>query len=562
MKKFHTVWLLAALISFATARNEKGAPQTLPAQPQYDLLIRGGKIVDGAGNPWFHADVAITGERIARIGKLGANAKQVIDATGLIVCPGFIDMHSHSDTALLIDGNAESKIRQGVTTEILGEHTSAAPLQGLAARELGNSYGNYKLNYDWRDFTGYFARLLQKGTSVNVGSYVGGGQVRLCVMGADNRSPTKREMEEMRTLVDEAMRQGALGLSTGMIYPPNSYFSTEELIELTRAAAKNGGIYASHIRNEGNTLIDSIREAINIGEKAGSPVQIFHFKVHGKANWGRMPEAVRLIEEARSRGIDVSANQYPYVAGSTGLDTMLPEWAHDGGREKMLARIRDPEQRARMRKDIEQGKNIQQLRDWQSVQIARVRADKNKPYEGKTLAEAARMRAQDPADTVLDMLLEENGVIGAIFFTISEDDLRYALRQPWVSIGSDGTAVKPEGILGEGKPHPRWYGTFPRVLGRYVREEKALTLEDAIRKMTSLSAQQVGIRDRGLLQEGKYADVVVFDPVHVSDKATFSQPHQYSEGIEYVFVNGKVVLEKRRHTGARPGKLIYGPGKR
>ncbi|HEY3128933.1 MAG TPA: D-aminoacylase [Acidobacteriota bacterium] len=562
MKKLYTFLLLAGSILLMAARNDPQSRQTLPAGQQYDLILRGGKIVDGAGNPWFYGDVAVDGARIARVGKLGDNARRIIDATGMIVCPGFIDMHSHSDTSLLVDGNAESKIRQGVTTEILGEHTSAAPLQGLAMRELGNSYGNYKLNYTWKDFTGYFARLLQEGISVNVGSYVGGGQVRLCVMGADNRPPTGAEMDAMKALVDEAMRQGALGLSTGMIYPPNSYFSTQELAELARAAARHGGIYASHIRNEGNTLMESIREAISIGERAGLPVQIFHFKVHGKANWGRMPEAVRLIEEARNRGIDVSANQYPYVAGSTGLDTMLPEWAHDGGREKMLARIHDPEQRARMRKDIEEGKNIQQLRDWQSVQIARVRTEKNKAYEGKTLAEAARMRGQDPADTILDMLLEENGVIGAIFFTMNEDDLRFALRQPWVSIGSDGTAVKPEGVLGEGKPHPRWYGTFPRVLGRYVREEKVLTMEDAIRKMTSLAAQQVGIRDRGLLQEGKFADVVVFDPVRVRDKATFTQPHQYSEGIEYVIVNGKVVLERGKHTDARPGKIVYGPGKR
>jgi N-acyl-D-aspartate/D-glutamate deacylase len=558
-----TLFVMFALAAETNAPDAtlSGATKPQTSQPAYDLIIRGGRIVDGAGNPWFSGDVAVSADRIAKIGKIDSKAKRIIDARGLVVCPGFIDMHSHSDTSLLVDGNAESKIRQGVTTEILGEDRSVAPMRGMALRDKP-SYGRFQVALDWHDFDGYFAGLLKKGISVNVGSYVAGGQLRLCVMGADNRPPSAKELEEMKALVDQSMRQGALGLSTGMIYPPNSYASTNELIELARVAAKYGGIYASHIRNEGNTLMESLQEAITIGEKAGLPVQIFHFKVAGENNWGRMPEAVKLIEAARARGIDVHANQYPYIAGMTGLSTMLPQWAQEGGTTKMVLRLKNAGERQRIRKDIEAGNNVQQLRDWDRVLIAETHRANNKQYEGHTLAETARMRGQNPVDAIMDLLLEEDGIVGAIFFIMKEEDVRYAMQQPWVSVGSDGTAVKPEGVLGQGKPHPRWYGTFPRILGKYVRDEKVLKLEDAVRKMTSLGAQQLGIRDRGLLREGKFADIVVFDPDRVADRATFAQPHQYPVGIEYVIVNGGVVIEKGKHTGARPGKIVYGPGRK
>ncbi|HEV8131248.1 MAG TPA: D-aminoacylase [Acidobacteriota bacterium] len=568
MRRFHTSAVMTLFVMFALAAETNapdatlsGATKPQTSQPAYDLIIRGGRIVDGAGNPWFSGDVAVSADRIAKIGKIDSKAKRIIDARGLVVCPGFIDMHSHSDTSLLVDGNAESKIRQGVTTEILGEDRSVAPMRGMALRDKP-SYGRFQVALDWHDFDGYFAGLLKKGISVNVGSYVAGGQLRLCVMGADNRPPSAKELEEMKALVDQSMRQGALGLSTGMIYPPNSYASTNELIELARVAAKYGGIYASHIRNEGNTLMESLQEAITIGEKAGLPVQIFHFKVAGENNWGRMPEAVKLIEAARARGIDVHANQYPYIAGMTGLSTMLPQWAQEGGTTKMVLRLKNAGERQRIRKDIEAGNNVQQLRDWDRVLIAETHRANNKQYEGHTLAETARMRGQNPVDAIMDLLLEEDGIVGAIFFIMKEEDVRYAMQQPWVSVGSDGTAVKPEGVLGQGKPHPRWYGTFPRILGKYVRDEKVLKLEDAVRKMTSLGAQQLGIRDRGLLREGKFADIVVFDPDRVADRATFAQPHQYPVGIEYVIVNGGVVIEKGKHTGARPGKIVYGPGRK
>jgi N-acyl-D-aspartate/D-glutamate deacylase len=540
---------------------------SLPAFAQdYDLLIRGGRIVDGTGNPWFYADLGVRGQRIAAIGRLRGNARRVIDAEGMVVAPGFIDMHSHSDITLLVDGNAESKIRQGVTTEIFGESESPAPLRGLALQEFENGYRMYKLKFDWQDFGGYFARLLKQGVSVNVASYVGVGQLRLCVMGGENRAPSANERQEMHALVEQAMRHGALGISTGLIYPPSSYTTTGELVELARVAARHGGIYATHMRSEGLRLMEAVQEAIAIGEKAPIPVHVFHFKAAGKSMWGRMPEAVRLIEDARARGVDVMVDQYPYIAGMTSLASSLPPWAHEGGTRKLLDRLRDKSSRARIRRAMEaeaaDWENLaQRSGGWDKVLIAGVVTQKNKSYEGRTVADMAKMRGQDPFEAVYDLLLEEDGVVGAIYFIMDEKDVQYAIAQPWVSIGSDGSAVKPEGVLGADKPHPRFYGTFPRVLGKYVREERVLRLEDAIRKMTSLGAQRLGLRDRGLLREGAFADLVVFDPQRVIDKATFENPHQYSEGIEYVVVNGRLTLEKGRHTGARAGQVLYGPGR-
>ncbi len=533
---------------------------------EYDLLIENGRIVDGAGNPWYSGNVAIKGDRIAAVGRTGSRAKARIDARGMMVSPGFIDMHSHSDFSLLVDGNAESKVRQGVTSEILGEDTSAAPLLGPAIKEFQNYYKQYKIDFDWSDFQGYFDRLMRRGISVNIGSYVGSGQLRLCVMGVENRKPTKQELERMKSLLDAAMRQGALGLSSGLIYPPSSYADAEELVELARIAARYGGIYVSHIRSESNKLLEALNEAFEIGRRAGLPVEVHHFKSAGQQNWGRMKDAVRAVEEARARGLDVTANQYPYIAGMTGLSAVIPTWAHAGGTDELVKRLSDPSTRARIRKEIEvesaDWENLGRAAGgWENVLIASVTGDKNKIYEGKNVAEAARMRGADPLEFIFDLLIEEKGVVGAIYFLMSEDDVAYAMRQPWVSIGSDGEAVKPEGVLGQGKPHPRFYGTFPRVLAKYVRQEKVLRLEEAIRKMTSLPAQRLGLTERGLLRPGMYADIVIFDPEAVADRATFSDPHNYPVGIEYVLVNGQLVIERGRHTGARPGRILYGPGK-
>lgn len=547
--------LFAAFVIAFAAAGSAATQGTRSANFEYDVIIRGGRIVDGAGNPWFYADVGIRGERIVKISrKLEGSARRVIDARGLVVAPGFIDTHSHSDFTLLVDGNAESKIRQGVTTEVLGEANSVAPV--CPGRESSGQLENrYNIRRDWKDLEGYFRRLLRQGTSVNVATYVAGGQIRMCGMGLEMRAPTAEELKRMESLADEAMRQGALGFSTGLIYPPNSYAKTDELVALARVAARYGGIYTTHMRGEGAQLLDAVKETISISEQAGLPAHILHLKSSGEKNWGKIRDAVALIEQARARGVEISADQYPYVASSTGLTTQVPQWAQDGGREKMLARFRDAGERNRIREQM-----LRANSDPSRMMVAMVRTEANKAYEGKTIAEVAAMRNQDPQDTILDLLLEEHGDVRMVYFTMNEDDVRYALKQPWVSIGSDGTAVKPEGVLGEGKPHPRWYGTFPRVLGKYVREEHVLPLEEAVRKMTSLPAAQLGIHQRGLLAEGYYADVVLFDPDRISDKATFTEPHQYAEGIDYVLVNGRVVLDHGRHTGAHPGRAIYGPG--
>lgn len=522
----------------------------------YDVLIRHGRVLDGAGNPWVYADVAIRGDRIVKIGRdLHGKARREIDAHGLIVAPGFIDMHVHSDLPLLVNGDAQSKIHQGVTTEILGEATSVAPVCEASRKESAPSDAELQIKRDWTDFRGYFQRLLKQGTSVNVGTYVAGSTIRACGMGYDMRPPTPAELEAMKRIVDDAMRQGALGLATGMIYPPNSYAKTDELIELAKVASKYGGIYTTHMRSEGPGLLPAIEENIAIAEGAHIPVHILHLKSSGMKNWGRMKDAVQMIAAARARGVEISANQYPYVASSTGLSTQLPQWALDGGTDKMVARLKDPAERARIRAAVVTG-----MSDPTKMFVASVPSETNHSYEGHTIAEVAQMRHEEPPDTVLNLLTEENGRVGMIFFTMSEDDLRLAMQQPWVSIGSDGSAVQPEGLLGRHKLHPRSYGTHARVLGHYVREEHVLTLEDAVRKMTSLAASQLGVRDRGLLADGYHADVVVFDPDKIADTATFANPHQFATGVKYVLVNGKVVIDDGKHTGARPGQIVYGSG--
>jgi N-acyl-D-amino-acid deacylase len=539
----------------------------LAPQSPYDLVIRGGRLLDGGGNPWVRADLAIRGDRIAAIGQLGdLPARRTIDARSRIVAPGFIDMHSHSDFALLVEGRAESKVRQGVTTEVLGESSSAAPVTGPVVDAMKNSLAPLGLQLDWSDFTGYFARLEKQGISVNVLSFAGSGQLRVAVVGYENRSPSASELERMKTLLRDAMSHGAFGLSSGLIYPPNSYMKTDELVELAREAARAGGLYISHVRGEGTTLLEALKEAVTIGERVGLPVEIFHFKATGFMR-GKILEAVRIIEEARSRGIDIAANQYPYVAGSTGLSASIPSWAHEGGRLKLLERLKDTQVRERIKAEMKTGAPgwhnlVKETGNFENIRVASVRSDRNKKFEGRSIAAIAQERGAAPEDALMDLLIEEEGNVGAIYFSMIEEDVKTAMKLPWVSIGSDGTAVSPEGILGRGKPHPRFYGTFPRILGKYVREEKILTLEDAVRKMTSLPAARLRLSDRGLLRAGMAADVVVFDPERVIDRATFDEPHRYAEGIDVVVVNGQVVLDEGRHTGASPGRVLRGPGYR
>ncbi len=540
-------------------------------EPPYDLLIVGGHIVDGTGNPWFAGSVAVKDGKIADVGRLvDATARRVIDASGLVVAPGFIDLHSHSDYTLLVDGNAQSKIRQGVTTEILGEANSAGPILGPAIDAFDKSTAPLSqkggTKRDWTTLGEYFARVERQGVSVNIASYVGSGQVRMDVLGNVNRAPSPEELEKMKRLVDEAMRDGAIGLSSGLIYAPNMFATTRELVELANVAARYGGIYTSHIRGEGAHGMQAIEEAIEISEQAGLPAHILHFKMDGQANWGHMKEQVELIQSARDRGVDITADQYPYIAGMTGLVQCLPPKYLEGTSEEIVARLKNPHARAEIRKAIETGlpgwesNEVKSVGGWHGVLVASVQKPENKKFEGKRLDVVAAMMGKDPLDALCDLLIAEGAMPDAIYFSMSDADVRLAMRQPWVGIGSDGSAVNPQ-MTFAGRPHPRFYGTFPRVLGHYTREEKVLSLSDAVRKMTSLPAQITGLAGRGVLRPGMAADITIFDPKTAADRATFENPMQYPIGIPYVIVNGVVVIDKGEHTGARPGRVLYGHGK-
>ncbi|MFH1965812.1 MAG: D-aminoacylase [Acidobacteriota bacterium] len=526
----------------------------------YDLVVSRGLVVDGSGTPGFQADIAINGDTIVKVGAISpeekAAARRLLDAESLVVSPGFIDIHSHSDWSLLADGSALSKIHQGVTTEILGESRSAGPIKGLA-----NPNASYGVRVDWSTLGGYFDRLERSGVAVNVGSFVGATQVRLCVLGEASREPTPAEMREMEALVEEAMKEGAFGLSSALLVPPNTYITTDQLVKLARVVKPFGGIYSTHIRSEGLGIEDAIGEAIKIGERAQVPVDIIHFKIADRRLWGRMAQVSNLIEQARSRGLEVTANQYPYIAGQNNLVALVPPWAMEGGTSRMLERLSEPESRKRMEENLKEGipgwfNHYLAMGDWGNCLVASVKSETNKRFEGKSVAQIAEMTGKTPSNVVWDLLLEEDGSVPAVYFLMSEEDVKYAMGLPWVSFGSDGTAVRPDGPLGEGKPHPRWYGTFPRILGKYVREEQVLPLEEALRKMTSLNAGKLGIKDRGLIAPGMKADLAVFDPDLVSDRATFEQPHQFSAGIDYLVVNGVFVLEKGKYTGARPGQVL------
>ena len=538
-----------------------GACATTPASgpapsAPYDLLIRGGRIVDGTGSPWYRGDVAIRGDRIVAVGLMpGARARDTIDATGLVVAPGFIDMLGHSEYPLLRDPRAISKITQGITSEITGEVTSVVPVNQNTLRELDAAT---RARVTWTDLDGYFAALESARPAINLGTFVTVGSVRRYVMGDANRPATPAELEQMRGLVDGAMRQGAMGLSSGLIYAPASYASTEEVTELARVAARHGGGYATHMRSEGDRLVEAIEEAIRIGEGAGTWVQIHHLKASGRANWGKMRPAVAAIEAARARGVDVTADQYPYVASGTGLDATIPNWAHAGGNDSLLARLRDPATRARIRAELTGAGGT----DWQigtsaggpgGVMIAGVSVDSLRRYQGMRLNELAAARGQEVPEAVFDLLLADNANTSAIYFSMSEEDLELGLRQPWVSIGIDAGARAADSTI-TSRPHPRAYGSFPRILCRYVRERRVITLEDAVRKFTALPAARVGLADRGVVKAGMFADLTLFDPATVCDRATFENPVQTSVGIRHVLVNGTPVLRNGTPTGARSGR--------
>jgi N-acyl-D-amino-acid deacylase len=532
----------------------------------YEFIIKNGRIIDGSGNPWVSGDIAISGDRIAKIGKLeNSSANRVIDAHGLIVSPGFIDMLGQSETALLIDNRSLSKLSQGITSEITGEGGSIAPQNALTISQLQPELDRYHLTIDWTTLDGYFSRLEKSGTPLNIGTYVGAAQVREAVLGDVDRAPTPEELEKMKALVAEAMQQGAFGISTALIYPPGQYAKTTELIELAKVAAQYGGIYGTHMRSEGQSEIAALSEALRIGRDAHLPVEIFHLKVIGKSRWGTMPKIVEMIQAARDAGQDVSANMYPYVAGGTALASSLPPWVADGGLAKLLERIKDPAIRTKIKREL-----TTEHSDWENLYLGSGGASgillsgivnpDFKQYDGKTLAQLAKLQAKDPLDALMDLVIVDKAQTGAIYFIANENDLRYGLKQQWTSIGLDGSELLLDGPLFDPHTHPRAFASMPRFLGHYVRDEHLISWEQAIRKVTSLAAQRERLRDRGLLREGFFADITIFDPTTIIDKATYENPAAISEGVKYVFVNGKLEYEDGKLTGLNAGRALRGPG--
>jgi N-acyl-D-amino-acid deacylase len=533
--------------------------------PAFDLVITHGHIIDGTGSPWYSGDVGIRGGKIATIGNLSAAPrKRTIDAAGKIVAPGFIDMLGQSELTILVDPRLPSKIFQGITSEITGEGNSAAPLNDAIIQSDRSGYDHYKITPDWRTLRQYFARLEKQGIGINLATYVGATQVRRMVLGDDDKQPTPEQLGQMKTLVREAMQDGAVGVSTSLEYAPAPYAKTEELIALATEAAKCGGIYATHMRDESNSILQAIDEVLRIGREAHIPVEIWHLKVAGKKNWGRMPEVVAKINAARAAGADVTADTYAYTAWYNDFSAFIPPWAHDGGAAKLVERLKDPSTRARIRKDLLTASNDWD-NEWQeipgpdAIMIGAVENPALLSMQGKRLSEVAKLWNKDPMDALFDFLIADPSA-GVAVFGMSQPDVTLALQQPWVAIDNDSEGTSPDGILGQAHPHPRAYGTFPRILAKYVREEKALTLEDAIRKFSALPAQRMRLTDRGVLKAGMWADVVLFDPATVHDRATFDNPNQLSEGMDYVLVNGVPVIEQGKMTGALPGKVLRGAG--
>ena len=536
-----------------------------PAQ-SFDIVITNAHIIDGTGSPWYSGDIGIRAGKIAVIGNLsGAPRSRTIDARGKVIAPGFIDMLGQSEYTILVDPRLPSKIYQGITTEITGEGESIAPLNDAILRADQEQYDHYHIQAEWRTFREYFSRLEKQRIGINIASYVGATRVRRIVLGDNDVQPTPAQLEQMRDLVSQAMRDGAVGISTSLEYAPAPYAKTEELIALATEASKSGGIYATHMRNEGTGILPAIDEALRIGREAHIPVEIWHFKVGGKPSWGRMPEAIAKVNAARAEGLDVSADTYAYTAWFNDLSAFIPAWAHDGGNAKLIERLKDPAMRERIRKDMltpsDQWDNEwQEIPGPEAVLIGVVHNPQLLPLQGQTLADIAKLWNKDPMDALFDLLIEDHGLTSVAVFGMSEPDVSLALQQPWVSVDNDSSGTSPDGILGQEHPHPRAYGTFPRILRKYVREEHKLTLEDAIRKFSALPAQRMRLTDRGVLKTGMCADLVIFDPARVQDVATFEKPNQLSQGMDFVLVNGVPVIEHGEMSGALPGKVLRGPG--
>jgi N-acyl-D-amino-acid deacylase len=533
---------------------------------EYDVVLRGGTVYDGSGGPAVVADIGVRGDAVAAVGDLGgAKGRREIDARNRAVAPGFINMLSWAPDSLIADGRSQSDIRQGVTLEVFGEGESYGPYTDALKTEMTKRQGDIRYEITWNSLGEFLETLTRRGIACNVASFVGATTVRECVVGFDDRAPSPAELDKMRELVDRAMTEGALGVGSALIYAPGTYARTDELVALCEVAARRGGMYISHIRSEGDRLLEAVDELIEIARRAKIPAEIYHVKAVGRANWGKLDLVLERIEAARTSGLGITANMYPYTAGATGLDAAMPTWVQSGGLDAWIARLKDPVTRARVVREIGQPG-----RDWENLYKAAGSADnvllvtfKNdqlKPLTGKTLAEVAKLRGTPPEETIIDLVVQDQSRVGTIYFVMDEANLHKELARPWVSIGSDEGSLAPEGIFLKSNPHPRAYGAFSRVLGHYVRDQHVITIEEAIRRMTSLPAENLKLERRGRLKKGYFADLVVFDPAHIADRATYERPHQYATGVETVLVNGTLVLDRGDHTGATPGRVVRGPG--
>jgi N-acyl-D-amino-acid deacylase len=550
-----------AAVTFTLGRAGAAPPEA------FDVVIHGGTVYDGTGAPARVTDVGLRGDRIAAVGDLAAaTAGRRVDASGLAVAPGFINMLSWSTDSLLVDGRSQGEVRQGVTTQIMGEGSSMGPLTPEMKRRMKEGQGDLRYEVTWTTLAEYLSTLEKKGVSQNVASFIGSGTIREHVVGLENRRFTPAEMDEARALVREEMERGALGIGSSLIYAPDTFSTTEELIELGKAAAPFGGRYISHIRSEGDRLLEAIDELVRISREAGVPAEIYHLKAAGEKNWPKMEQAIARVEAARAQGLKITADMYTYTAGATGFDACVPPWAREGGAEALFKRIQEPATRERMLEEMRRPAGWENLclsaGSPERLLLVEFKTEALKPLTGKRLSEVARTRGTDPENTILDLMAADRTRVGVVFFLMSEDNVRRQIRLPWVSFGSDASSMAPEEPFIRSSTHPRAYGNFARLLGRYVREEKLVPLPEAIRRLTDLPATNLGLRDRGRLASGLFADVVVFDPATIADRATFEKPHQYAVGVRHVFVNGVMVLRDGEHTGATPGRALRGPGAR
>jgi len=561
LQSFFTLTLILALPLMSVTQEPRKTARS------FDVIIRDGTVYDGTGRAGRRSDVGIKGDRIAAVGNLNsATAPTIIDAKGLAVAPGFINMLSWSTESLIVDGRSQGEVRQGITTQIMGEGWSMGPLNDRMKRQMVDEQGDVKFDVEWTTLAEYLKYLEKRGVSQNVASYVGATTIRMHVLGEADIQPTPKQLDEMRELVRREMEAGALGIGTSLIYAPAFYAKTEELVELCKVAAKYKGKYISHIRNEANKLPEAVQELIRISREAGLPAEIYHLKAAGTQNWPKMDKVIAMVEEARRNGLKITADMYTYPAGATGLNATLPPWALDGGYEELYKRLQDPATRRKIaeavRTPTDEWENLYlNAGSPERVLLAGFKSEKLKPLTGKTLGEVAKMRSTDPVETILDLMLEDRSRVDAIYFQMSEENIKKQIRLPWVSFGSDGASMAPEGVFLKSSTHPRSYGNFARLLGKYVREEKVISLSEAVRRLSGLPATNLGLDRRGFLKIGMFADLVVFDPQTIADRATFEKPHQYSVGVKHVFVNGVQVLKDGEHTNAKPGRAIWGPGK-